>query len=197
LAGGFQVTPEIYMPMVYENYGAAGGIANGDFESGRTAWFEYSLQGYELIMQAAGLPVPPHSGNWAVWLGGAYDEVSYIEQQVTVPADRPYLGYYHWIASEDTCGYDFGGVIVSGLTADVYDLCQAENTGGWVKHVVDLRAYAGQSVSLQIRAQTDESLNSSLFIDNVAFQASATAAGEGPLDPDTRGDPTGLKRDAR
>ncbi|MBE7552986.1 MAG: M4 family metallopeptidase [Anaerolineales bacterium] len=165
----------LYLPLVVKNLTSGKSLVNGNFESGRTAWTEFSSQGFTLIRSGSNLPVTPHSGNWAVWLGGAVNEISYIQQQVAVPVGAPYLAYWHWIASQDFCGYDFGGVIInSSNVVNVYDLCSSQNTGGWVKHVVNLSAYAGQTVLLQIRAETDASLNSSLFIDDVAFQATPT-----------------------
>jgi hypothetical protein len=56
-----------------------------------------------------------------------------------------------------------------------YDLCSSKNTYGWTTHTVDLRAYAGQSVTLQIRVETNSSVNSNLFIDDLSFRASAGA----------------------
>ena len=64
---------------------------------------------------------------------------------------------------------------------EVYDLCSDNNTGGWVKKVVNLSAYAGQSVEIQIRAECDGSFNSNLFIDHVAFQSSNFGANQPPL----------------
>jgi hypothetical protein len=168
-----------YLPIVLKNSsggGDGGGIVNGDFENGPTGWVEYSTHGWDLIVTSFPGSITPRSGSWAVWLGGDYNDISYIQQQVTVPAGSPYLAYWHWIASEDVCGWDYGGVIVNDTTVeDVYDLCISTNTGGWVKHVVNLSAYTGQSVSLQIWAETDGSLNSNLVVDDVAFQASASS----------------------
>lgn len=170
---------EVFLPIVMKT--PSGGLVNGDFESGPTGWVEYSKNGWDLIFPASILPVTPHGGSWAVWLGGDDDEISYIQQQVTVPASNPYLAYWHWIDSEDFCGYDFGGVIINSTVVDVYNLCSSTNTGGWVKHAVNLSAYAGQSVSLQIRAETDFSLNSNLFVDDVSFQASASSGKSSPV----------------
>jgi hypothetical protein len=152
------------------------GITNGDFEDGSTGWVEYSTHGWDLIVTDLPADVTPHSGTWAVWLGGDLDDTSYIQQQVTVPPSRPYLKYWHWIASEDSCGWDIGGVVIDGSVVDAYNLCETENTGGWTQNVVDLTAYAGQSVSLQLRVETDSSLNSNLFVDDVAFQANSMSA---------------------
>jgi hypothetical protein len=171
----------VYLPIVLKT-GSSGGIANGDFEDGPTVWAEYSTHGWELIINT-GFPgyVGPHGGSWAVWLGGDYDETSYIQQQVTVPASTPYLAYYHWIASADYCGWDYAQVRINGAVVNQYNLCSSQNTGGWVKHTVYLGSYAGQSVTLQIRVETDDSYNSNLFVDDVAFAASAAAGLPKPL----------------
>jgi hypothetical protein len=149
-------------------------IVNGDFEAGPTGWTQYSSHGWDVITTDFPGSVSPRSGSWAAWEGGEDDDISYVQQQVTVPPSQPYLSYWHWIASEDDCGYDFAGVVINDSTVvDVYPLCWDENTGGWERHTVNLGAYAGQSVSLQIRTETDSSLNSNLFVDDVSFQASA------------------------
>ena len=155
-------------------------LANGDFESGHTIWTEASLNSYVIIQSYQHyLNVLPHGGNWAAWLGGGNDEIGYIQQQVTVPTGAPYLVYWHWIASQDICGYDFGGVIINNSVVDQYDLCSSTDTGGWVTHSVNLSSYAGQSVSLQIRVETDPSDWSNLFVDDVSFRSSpAAVAGE-------------------
>ena len=165
----------VYLPVVSR---APLPLLNGNFEQGRTAWYEYSSHGWPLIVQKPPLPISPHSGRWAVWLGGEYDDISFIRQQVTIPTGSYYLHYWHWIASEDACGYDFGGVILNNTVVDVYDLCTSRNTNGWVRHTVDLSSYAGQTVFLQIRAETDGSLNSNLFVDDVSFQSWGAAGTE-------------------
>ena len=150
-------------------------IVNGDFEQGPSVgWQEYSAQGYPLILNS-GFPgtVAPHSGQYAVWLGGADDEISYVRQTVTIPAGASILSFWAWIASEDSCGWDFGGVIVNAAVANQFDLCEGTSTGGWARRTVNLGAYAGQNVALQIRAETDESANSNLFVDDVALTNAA------------------------
>jgi len=166
-----------YLPLVMKDFVGVGveDLVNGDFERGPAGWVEYSTYGWDLIVISFPGSVTPRSGSWAVWLGGESLEIAYVQQQVVVPVGSPYLAYWHWIASEDSCGHDFGGVIINGIVVDVYDLCTSTNTGGWVKHVVDLSAYAGQSVLLQIRAETSSD-RSNLFIDDVSFQATASSA---------------------
>ncbi|PKO22766.1 MAG: hypothetical protein CVU38_07585 [Chloroflexi bacterium HGW-Chloroflexi-1] len=65
-------------------------------------------------------------------MGSEYDEISAIWQPVTVPTANPTLSFRYWIASEDLCGYDFGGVVVNGSTVvDVFNLCADADTHGW------------------------------------------------------------------
>lgn len=145
------------------------GIANGGFENGQDgSWEEYSAHGWDIIVDTSILlPTPPHSGSWAAWLGGDFDDVSYISQSVTIPAEAPTLSFWNWIASEGTCGCDFGWVKINDTTVQTIDLCGDNNTSGWVNRTVDLSAYAGQTVTLQIRVETDGSLNSNYYIDDV------------------------------
>jgi hypothetical protein len=97
-------------------------------------------------------------------LAGAENEINYVQQQVSISAGAPYLVYWQWIESDDYCGNDFGDVLVNGTVVDDYDLCTSTNTGGWVAHSVDLSAYVGQSIMLQIRAETDDSITIDLKI---------------------------------
>ena len=102
----------------------------------------------------------PHSGEWLAWLGGLNYELSILFQQVTVPTANPTLHYWHWIGSKDACGYDFGGVVInSSIAVDVYTLCPSTATNGWALRSVDLSAFAGQSVQLEFRAETDGSIH--------------------------------------
>jgi hypothetical protein len=127
-------------------------------------------------MRDTNLPVSPHSGSWAVWLGGDFNDISYIQQQVSVTQTCPYLVFYHWIASQDICGFDDAWVRINGTTVASLQLCETSNTGAWIKRSINLSSYAGQTVTLQFRVVTDSSLNSNWFIDDVSFQSSASSA---------------------
>ena len=145
-------------------------IVNPGFESGATGWAQYSSHGWPIIINSGFPPgVTPHGGSWLAWLGGDSDDISYVQQQVVVPPSAPYLTYWRWIASADVCGYDFAGLVVNGTPVDVYTLCQSANTGGWSPRSVNLSAYAGQTITFQLRVETDDTLNSNLFVDDFAF----------------------------
>ncbi|MBK8900358.1 MAG: S8 family serine peptidase [Anaerolineaceae bacterium] len=171
----------VFLPAVMNNYPKA--LSNPGFESGPTGWTEYSANGWDIIVNTP--PVTPHGGSWLAWLGGGNYETSYVQQYVTVSSATPYLAYWHWSASEDDCGYDYELVVINeSQIVNQFDLCISTNTGGWVKRVVNLSAYKGQTVSLQIRVETDSTLSSAVLVDDVSFQASAA----GVLSPASSGD---------
>jgi hypothetical protein len=163
-----QQSNDLYLPLILREPPAPILLANGDFEQGPVIWDEFSTHGYELITKDLG--IDPFDGQWAAWLGGVYDEVSYIEQQVTVPNNLRYLSFWHAIYSADTCGNDFEHVLVNSTEVFTYDLCDPNDTDGWVHVAIDLSAYANQSVMIQIRAECNGTYNSNLFVDHVGFQ---------------------------
>ncbi|HRA54468.1 MAG TPA: S8 family peptidase [Thermoflexales bacterium] len=150
---------------------AAPAVGNGDFESGHAAWRESSNNGYALISQIPdGLGVAPRSGTQAVWLGYIHREIDTLEQTVRVTSQAPYLIYWQWIQSEETnCKWDSVTIRANGNSVLAYGLCAATRTDGWRQQIVDLKAYANQSVTLRIEVATDASLRSSLFIDDVTL----------------------------
>jgi len=165
---------------------------NGDFEQGPVIWTLYSYKGWPLIFQEFPTGVFPYDGIWAAWLGGEYNETAYIEQQVFVSSNLPYMSYWRWIVPSVVCNGGLGMVTVNGGVVEMYNLCNA--TGGWVQSVIDLSAYAGQAVLIQIRAECDAITNSDLYVDRVGFQASLNGANYPPIDKIDTGAST-LKQD--
>jgi hypothetical protein len=181
-----------YFPIILKNYPPSAplpSLANGDFEAGRDgSWTEDSQNGWPLIVNDfSPNPVTPHSGDWAVWLGGDYYEVAELSQQVSIPAGATSLSltYWYWIASKDICGWDHGWFEVNGTKLKNYDLCSSRNTGGWVKETVNFGSYAGQTVTIKFHVDTDSVWNSNFFLDDVAFQASSSATDETSSPPIT------------
>jgi len=151
-------------------------LVNGDFEQGDDiGWQQHSSHDWQLIFHEddANGPGFARSGSWEAWLGGDDDELSAITQQVTVPTDNPLLSFWYWSSSVDVCGYDYAGVLINNHEIDSFTLCINTNTNGWEKRVISLENYLGQAVDLEIRAETDGSLNSNLFIDDVALGLSS------------------------
>ncbi|MBI1293768.1 trypsin-like serine protease [bacterium] len=162
----------------------AGAIDNGDFELGPNGdWTESSAQfggTGSLILPGSNLPsgLLPHSGEYAVWLGGAYDENATLSQSVSFDANVDALVYQYWAASADLCGYDFVYVIIGNQTIGNqevarYDLCANNNTSGWREERLDLSAFAGTQATLAFRISTDSSGNSNFFLDTVGMTLKA------------------------
>ena len=147
-------------------------VINGDFELGNQGWTAYSSHAYTLTMNGGfPSPVTPHSGIWAVWLGGANSETSYIEQLFYIPFGTHALSYWQWQTSNDAdCSADFASVSVNGTEVDAYNVCTAESTYGWVQHLVDISAYGGTAATVRIQLVTNSTFLSNLYVDDVGLQ---------------------------
>jgi len=168
------VTSYVYLPLTLKNYTPpilSTIIPNGDFESGLTDWSTHSAKGRVVIANTFPGGITAHSGYWAAWLGGDNSETAYIQRQLAIPSSMPYLRYWYWVDSPDTCGYDFGRVYVNNTLLKTYNLCLAQKTSGWVEESLDLRAYAGLTVTFSISATTDSTYISNLFIDDFIFRS--------------------------
>ncbi|MBN1872995.1 MAG: S8 family serine peptidase [Anaerolineae bacterium] len=146
-------------------------IRNGNFESGVDgSWAEESSTGYDLIVNYYPEGLLPHSGQWLAWLGGNFNEVSTIGQQVTIPETRKTLSFWYVSGTRDACGKDFAYVIVGDTVLHTFNLCFSESTKTWQSFSVDVSAYAGQTVDIQFHVETDDTENSNFFIDDVTLE---------------------------
>jgi len=142
LTKGKEKTPPILMKLKKQDIRAAAlqnVIVNGDFEGGASAgWSQQSASDIELIYQAAELGIAPHSGDWAAWLGGLDDDVSLIEQTVTIPATDPAVSFWYFISSEDSCGYDGAALVIDSTVVEMIDLCASANSTNWTAKSISL-----------------------------------------------------------
>ncbi len=165
-----QAAVTIYLPFVSKiNFL---GVNSGSFEAASSSnWQEFSLQGHSLVQQSATDGMAALSGSRFVMLGGIRREVAYVFQAVTIPMNAPILEYWVIIESPDDCGYDFGGIVLDDCVIDKFDLCQTSSTTTWQRRRVDLQRYAGATVTLEVRAETDRFLDSTLYVDDVSLVA--------------------------
>ncbi|MBN2549689.1 MAG: M6 family metalloprotease domain-containing protein [Anaerolineales bacterium] len=177
-------TAYLFLPMLTQgDHIQPANVINGDFESGREAgWSEASTYNPMIVVSAPTLQIAAHSGGWAAWLGRENNEISRLWQQVTVPATQPYLHFWTWVISNDICGYDYGYFQVNGTNLTTYYLCSNQATSGWVEKVVDLSFFAGQSITLQFRVETDGSIKSHFYLDDVSFSNLATVGEQSASD---------------
>ena len=89
-----------------------------------------------------------------------------------MPVGGGYLGYWQWVDSDEGgCYYDVLSVWVNDTVVDAYGVCAALETNSWTRRVVDLSAFAGQTIGLRLQFTTDSSDQSSLYLDDLAFES--------------------------
>ncbi|MFC1465699.1 MAG: S8 family serine peptidase [Candidatus Brachytrichaceae bacterium NZ_4S206] len=172
-------TARAYVPLAVKQTAppsGGGNLVNGDFEQGPSVgWTISSNYPSEcLICDRDNLPsVGPHGGDWAAWFGGVNNENASLKQTVTIPAGAPYLGFWQVIRSNDLCSddYDVARIKVNGAEVRKINLCSTTHNPNWTKTSVNLSAYAGQSVLLELTVKTDNLVPSSWLVDDLAFQA--------------------------
>ncbi len=173
-------------------------INNGDFEAGNSGgWTQKSTQGYPLIVET--LPLPPLSGRYAAWLGGADSERSQLTQTVLLPnLEQLYLIFAQQIQSDEMgCGSDSAKIFLNGKRLLTRDLCQATTTSTWETIVIDITRYAGQRSNIQFYVETDAHAPSSWLIDNVyVTTAPDSAAIDQILTPEDIADPLAAENEA-
>ena len=164
-------TPAVFLlPLILHQTPLA--LANGDFEAGQQSWQEWSQQRSRLISPRAELgTIEPHSGEWAVWLGGIEGEVATITQRVSITAAQPILHYWiHISSAEVQCSGDRFTLYVNAERAvDQLFLC-ARNNSHWQVRTVDLSAFIGQTIALSWQIVTDANgESSSVFLDDISL----------------------------
>ncbi len=148
-------------------------IVEGDFEGGpNSAWGESSSNGYVIVDNTSGTF---NSGIFSAWLAGANNEVSTVSQNVTISptATTATLTYYYYIFSNEALGdciYDYAYLYVDGAIATTYPLCADNNTTAYQMVTFDLSPYIGSTIEIRFQAETDASVTSNFFVDDVAVE---------------------------
>jgi hypothetical protein len=151
---------------------------NGGFESGQVSWTESSTHNYVLIMSNSDpLPIQPYAGSWLAWLGGANSETSSIVQTIAIPAGRSVLHYWFASVSVDSCNKDFFKVFAGTTELNSETLCADYQTAGWVHRTLDLSPFAGTIQTLKFLAVTDSGGISSVMLDNISLEKTASLTG--------------------
>lgn len=173
------VAAKLYLPLLLSSLSPCPVISNGDFEQGDAVWKQTSNFSSPLILDANALLVAtqgiasPHGGSWAAMLCGVENELASLKQSIIVAVGCPTLSYWHWIDSFAPCGVHFEKVLITnpnGTTlVDTYNLCSETVTNGWEKRSLSLGAYAGQTVTLEIRAECNTTDVSILLLDDFSF----------------------------
>ncbi len=155
-------------------------LRNPGFESGRVDWTEYSSGGYAIITNSTANPA--HTGSWYAWEGGYNYATEYIYQDVTIPsnATQAFVQFWYRITTRETSTticYDSLRVEVrrpsdNALLATLLTLCNYHKTSTYRQSSqLNVLNFRGQTIRLRFITQTDSSLPTSFFIDDVALMA--------------------------
>jgi len=125
-----------------------------------------------------------HGGTKAAHLAGVDNATDTLSTALTLPADKPSvtLGFWWQINSEEESS-EFDGLSV--LVADaagnelrsLLALGSESASNQWRRASVDLSDYVGQSIQLKFVAQTDNTLVTDFFIDDVDVSACSASQG--------------------
>ncbi len=161
-------------------------LVNGDFEQYHTGWTETTQVPTPIINHANDLPVTPHSGDYAAWLGGYDGADDQLFQTVAVPAGATAgtLSFWYWSETDEVdAGYDYFSLqIIDPVNGshyvDAVDIDAVPPTGGWQSASYtltagEIAAIKGKSVRVRFRVVTDWNTLSSFFIDDVSFDVSS------------------------
>lgn len=152
-------------------------VADGGFES-NSGWQSSGDGGYSLVSDFYA-----RSGAKAAHLGGIDGASDVLSIPLVLPTDKPSVTLSFWwqVQSEEQSG-EFDGMSVVAADSQgkpmrsLLTLGSDSTAAQWQQSLVDLSSYSGQAIQLQFVAQTDSSLVTDFFIDDVAVTACSAAA---------------------
>jgi hypothetical protein len=156
---------------------AAEAIVDGGFEAASPAWVETSNGGYPI--RTYDDPFVAHTGSAYAWLGGYANGIDVLYQDVTIPANADTAKLRFWrlieveapeVAVQDTLVVSVRDITTGAILATLATFTNLDTTGDWVPTVeYDLSAFRGRTVRLQFNANTNDSNDTSFFIDDVTL----------------------------
>lgn len=152
-------------------------LADNTFDSG-SGWQTVSNGSYDVV------------GNFLTYRGGAAAHLAGVDNAndelfttLTLSADKPVVTLSFWwqIHSEEESGeFDSLTVLVTDLAGNalrsLLTLGSDSAAQQWQQSALDLSEFAGQSIRLKFLAQTDSSLVTDFFVDDVTVTACGGAA---------------------
>ncbi|WP_229830186.1 S8 family peptidase [Actinoplanes ianthinogenes] len=143
-------------------------IANPSFENGTTPWTATAN------VIGTWSQYPARTGTRNAWLnGGGQVQTDTLAQQVTLPAcGTVSLRFWIRITTAEYDGSAYDKLTLTAGATTVATWTNLDQTSGYVEKVVDLTAFAGQTVNLKFTGVEDWSLQTSFVIDDVTVSAS-------------------------
>ncbi|GAA4603943.1 subtilisin family serine protease [Actinoplanes octamycinicus] len=143
-------------------------IGNPGFENGTTPWTATAN------VIGTWSQYPARTGTRNAWLnGGGQVQTDTLGQQVALPAcGSVSLRFWLRITTAEYDGGVYDKLTLTAGSSTVATWTNLDQTSGYVEKVVDLTAFAGQTVNLKFTGVEDWSLQTSFVIDDVTVSAS-------------------------
>jgi hypothetical protein len=172
LTDGLKVTYTCGAPSLCDS----GIIQNGGFETGDfTSW---------VILDQNATPVvtntQAHSGTYSGFVGDAPDGFcgfaaeangdSSFYQEFTVPAGTSTLSFWHWDCTTDSITFDWQDAYITDTNGNILQtiLHVCDDNQVWVNAMVDMSAYAGQTVRAEFLVHEDGAGDlTGMYVDDV------------------------------
>jgi hypothetical protein len=148
---------------------------NGGFEAGDTGWQTTSAGGYVIISQ-----ILPHEGQWGAYLGGYNNANDELAQVVTLPSGATLAMQFWWqmMTQETTHPWDALDVTITpaggGTAVHLLTITDGSATAAWQQAAVDLTPFAGHTMRLAFRAETDTDRPTDFYLDDISLEACST-----------------------
>ncbi len=153
-------------------------VADSGFESG-AGWTMESQGKYTLLSNYL-----VYSGAQAAYLAGTNNAQDRLSTTLSIPADATVTLRFRWQVQteEDAGAYDGMSVLVADAQGTpqkvLYALSDANASSVWQTAELDLSEFAGQTIQLQLQAQTDANLPTGFFVDDLVVEACSATSGQ-------------------
>lgn len=164
-------SPTLYLPGVIKAKEELKQLVNFDFEKGAKSGWQES-PGILIFKRENQYPFSP-DGTHVAWLGGIFNEIDELTQQIMLPTEYDSLGvtYLYMVDSgESNSDKDKAEVRITaaGVQTQIvpHELTRS-NSKGWQRGVIDLSGFKGKLTTFTFWASLNSDVNSNFFVDKV------------------------------
>lgn len=174
-----ELTPMAYLPFVAKAETCPGSVVlNGGFEFGDMGWYTSTTgvgwKAHALIGSVA-KGFHPYAGQHAARLGGYEGVLDVLTQTVKIPAQGQ-LSFWWWMRSYETLPHHdwFAVKLLSHEGSLLFTLVSHDDQAvqqQWQQDVVDVSAYAGQTLTLVFESYNDNYYFTWFDLDDVCLRS--------------------------
>jgi hypothetical protein len=154
-------------------------LSNAGFESGSEPWVSFTTGQDPLVYDAtqAGYEgVPAHGGQRLGWLGGVADETNRLSQTVSLPVQATRLTFagslrVQIFEQHDIIDFLRVSLTVAGQRLPLLEFDNGDASSDWLDMTtaVDVSAFAGQAITLELESQIGMGPGTNFFVDDLAL----------------------------